>query len=275
MSKSKKISFISAFHFYKLFFRTALFVTVLVFYIIGKIENENTVIGGIEKHPLILVFVWVVFFVEMIFRFFPSPLESMGCQKQFSKNYKPTGNALTPKSTAKSTFFVLFSWLLLNSVIGILYFTSLIDKGILILISLFYSVADMICILFFCPFQTWFMKNKCCGSCRIYNWDYPMMFTPLVFIPNIFTWSIFGVSLLLVFVWELSIKIHPERFSECTNASLSCAECKEKLCHHKKQLRSFIKKNNELFITKSNAIIEKTKKKISGKSNNKDNNDKK
>ncbi len=265
MSKLKKISLISAFHFYKLFFRTALFITVLVFYIIGRVENSGEIIGGIEKYNWILGFVWIVFFVEMVFRFFPSRFESMGCQKQFRKNYKPTSNAVPAKGSSKSTFLVLLSWILLNTVIAILYFSGFIDKGILILISLFYSVADMICILFFCPFQTWFMKNKCCGSCRIYNWDYAMMFTPLALIKNPFTWSIFGVSLFLAFVWELSLRIHPERFSEQTNKSLSCAECPEKLCQHKSQLRSFLRKNSEIFMVKSTTIIKKTKEKLRSK----------
>lgn len=39
---------------------------------------------------------------------------------------------------------------------------------------------------------------------------------------------------------------HPERFSIWTNAGMSCRTCKEKLCHHKKQLQGFWKKNKEL-----------------------------
>ncbi len=199
----------------------------------------------------------------MIFRFFPSPFESMGCQKQFARNYKPTGETPSRPNTWRSTLAVFVCWVALNSVIGLLYFLGVFDKGILILTTLFYSVCDMICILFFCPFQTWFMKNKCCGSCRIYNWDYPMMFTPLVFIPNVFTWSIFGVSIILVLVWEMLLRVHPERFYERTNACLSCGECREKLCHHKKQLRHFLKKNRKLLIQKWNLTIEKTKSKLS------------
>jgi len=39
---------------------------------------------------------------------------------------------------------------------------------------------------------------------------------------------------------------HPEYFTEKTNHSLSCAECQEKLCHHKTQLRTFWKKQKEV-----------------------------
>ena len=38
----------------------------------------------------------------------------------------------------------------------------------------------VICILFYCPFQMWFLKNRCCVNCRIYNWDYAFLFTPFL-----------------------------------------------------------------------------------------------
>ena len=77
-----------------------------------------------------------------------------------------------------------------------------------------------------------------------------MMFTPLVFIPDVFTWSLFGVALLLLLVFEIAQLCHPERFSEASNACLSCEKCEEKLCHHKRQLRRFIQKNKHLFFKK-------------------------
>ena len=110
------------------------------------------------------------------------------------------------------------------------------------LISLAYGVCDMICILFFCPFQTWILKNRCCGVCRIYNWDYAMMFTPFVFIPNAYTWSLLIMSLVLLARWEITLHMHPEWFSDRTNANAQCRNCKEKLCQHKKQLKSFWEK---------------------------------
>ena len=116
----------------------------------------------------------------------------------------------------------------------------------MIILALFYSVCDMICILFFCPFQTWIMKNRCCVSCRIYNWDYAMMFTPVVFIKNPFTISLFVVAALLLLEWEILYRKFPERFCINTNKTLSCANCKEKLCKHKKQLRNFVKKIAEM-----------------------------
>lgn len=261
MAKKMKLSTISVLHYFKLVFRSVLFLAALIAYSISRAQGDLRPFGAVQSRPLILAVIWWVFVLEMVLRFFPSKLESMGCQKQFSRNYIPIdGDA--PKSTWRSTLAVAVAWLLLNAAIGAIYFLGWIDAGILILISLAYSVCDMICILFFCPFQTWFMKNKCCGSCRIYNWDYAMMFTPLVFIPDVFTWSILAIALLLLAVWEISFRVHPERFSETTNACLSCANCKEKLCHHKKQLRHFLKKNKDTLLLKGNTVIEKAKKKF-------------
>ena len=56
-------------------------------------------------------------------------------------------------------------------------------------------------------------------------------------------WSLAAMSLLLLAKWEYMVRRYPHRFSETTNRCLSCGKCEEKLCHHKKQLHSFWKKN--------------------------------
>ncbi len=238
----QKLSLISTLHYLKLLYRAALFLVAAIVYCIGRIRNSGELFQGFENEYWLLGIIWIVYAAEMACRFFPSRLESMGCQKQFAHNYKPTGQKDPQLQSWKCTFAVAAAWLCLNGIIGILYGTGLLDKGILVLISLAYGVCDMICILFFCPFQTWFMKNRCCNVCRIYNWDFAMMFTPFVFIPHPFTWSLLVLSLLLLLRWEITVHRHPERFSDHTNACVSCRNCEEKLCHHKKQLRQFIGK---------------------------------
>ena len=241
MKKRKIFSTISILHYYKLVFRSLLLIAAVVLYIVNRIHGSETLFGGVENRQWLLTVIWLVFALEMLLRFFPSKLESMGCQKIFPRNYLPV--TPPPKklpSTWKSTAAVAAAWLGLNSIFGVLHLTGILDGGIMLLISLFYSVCDMICILFFCPFQTWFMKNKCCGSCRIYNWDYAMMFTPLIFVSSPFAWTLFGLGLLLLIEWEVAYQLRPERFYECANESLACRNCPEKLCHHKKQLRSFL-----------------------------------
>lgn len=227
-------------HFIKLVLRFAFFVCATLLYISAKLQNASGAFGGYEKSPPLLALIWCVYAIEMAFRFFPSRLESPGCQKQFEKSFKPTGEKVPELQSWKRTLSVALSWLILNAAIGALYYTHVIDAGILVLISLAYGVCDMICILFFCPFQTWFMKNRCCTECRIYNWDFAMMFTPFLFIPHWYTYSLLLMSLMLLFRWEMTYRLHPERFSEKTNACISCKNCTEKLCKHKKHIRQFI-----------------------------------
>lgn len=241
--KDKRISAISAMHYGKLGFRSLLLVMAAILYIRDRVNPGFTLRVEEARYSVILMVIWIVYAVEMVFRLFPSKIESLGCQKQFAHNYLPVENGALPdqKQIRRSTLAVAASWIALNSVFGVLYFTGVIGWGLLLLLSQAYAVCDMICILFFCPFQTWFMKNKCCGSCRIYNWDYAMMFTPLVFVPAVYTWSLLGLGLLLLAYWEIMYARHPERFFESTNQSLRCANCPEKLCHHKKQLQRFLK----------------------------------
>ena len=246
------------YHYCKLVFRSILFLAALIQYLMYRLTDAYNTVFSSEKLPWILWVIWTIFVVEMIFRFFPSSIESTGCQKQFKKNFRPVSSCKeTPKLQSKrSTLAVTAAWVGLNSIIGILYFTGMIDAGILFLISLAYSVCDMICILFFCPFQTWFMKNKCCTSCRIYNWDYAMMFTPLLFVWSFFTTTLVLISVIILIKWEILVHRHPERFLESHNACLSCGNCKEKLCHHKKQLRGFLKKNRAILQLGGNVLFQ-------------------
>ncbi len=245
MAKRKlHLSKISLLHCWKLVFRSALFLLSSLIYICERVQafQTDTTFLGFLSHPYILAFIWIVFAIEILLRFFPSKFESMGCQKVFKRNYRPAQPPRAHRDDNAATWAVLFAWLGLNGAIAALYFTHIIDTGILILISLAYSVCDMICILFFCPFQTWFLKNKCCGTCRIYNWDFAMMFTPLALVPSFYTWSLLGLGLALVIHWEVVHCRHPERFYEECNDSLSCANCEERLCAHKKQLRQLHQK---------------------------------
>ena len=186
--------------------------------------------------PAILYVVWAVFVLEMVMRFFPSRYESPGCQKQFARNYIKSGSTDIVIPDNNSTVLVALAWIVFNGIFGALHMAGVLDDGIMILLCGVYSVCDIICILFFCPFQTWFLKNKCCSACRIYNWDYAMMFTPLFFVRRAYSWSLLALSVALLVRWEITFFRHPERFSENTNAYLHCKNCTEKLCTHKKQL---------------------------------------
>ena len=239
-----KLSKTSVLHLVKLFLRVGLFLVAFISYIVCRINGGCIFSEYSDIMPWILAVIWIFYAVEMALRFFPADIESPGCQKQFKKNFIPTDENVPVLQSWQRTLIMALAWFGLNAIFGILYFTGVIDAGMLILVSLAYGVGDMICIFFFfCPFQSWLMKNRCCTDCRIYNWDYAMMFTPYVFIPHPYTWSLLAMSLVILIRWEITYRRHPERFSERTNAGLACKNCTEKLCKRKKQLMSFIKNN--------------------------------
>ena len=113
--------------------------------------------------------------------------------------------------------------------IGILYYFNIINEIWLFMFSTLFYVCDLICVLIWCPFRL-IMKNKCCTTCRIFNWDHLMMFSPLIFCGGFFAISLVVTAFLAWLVWELCILIYPERFSEMTNVALRCSNCTDKLC---------------------------------------------
>ena len=203
----KKIGHLSRlyiYHYLKLAFRIVLFITALALYVIGRANSSALPFGEAGSNPVFWGLLWLFFVSGMVLRIFPSKVETIGCQKQLKRNFIPTDEKKPRLTSWKGTFSLAVCWIALNLVFGILYLTDVFDAGILMLISLAYSVCDIVCILFYCPLRDLFLKNKCCADCRIYNWDYAMMFTPFIFIPHPYTWSLLGLSLVLLAVWVKS-----------------------------------------------------------------------
>ncbi len=245
MKNRKRISDVSTIHYIRLIYRSALFIMLLISYVRFRLFSEATVLETVEKMPAIIYVTWAVFVIEMTMRFFPSKYESPGCQKQFARNYIKSGCTEISIPDNNATVLVALIWIVFNGIFGAFYMAGILDDGIMILLCSAYSICDIICILFFCPFQTWFLKNKCCSTCRIYNWDYAMMFTPLFFVRKSYAWSLLALSVALLVRWEITFYLHPERFSEKTNDYLQCRNCSEKLCSHKKQLHLLWKQIEE------------------------------
>ena len=233
MSSATAISPVFALHYVKLVFRSLLFVFFGALWIFDDLEL-------LEDMTWLWTVIWLLLFGGILLRFFPSRLESGGAQKQMACTYIPKNReGVPPVQNTRALIVMLLVWLVPSAIIALLYFTGVIGNAFLLLLTSFLSVLDVICILFFCPFQTWILKNRCCTTCRIYNWDYVMMLTPAFFIPSVYTYTLFAAAVALFIQWEVSYARHPERFYSETNACLDCSHCEEKLCMHKRQLRSF------------------------------------
>ncbi len=244
-----KWSHMSRSHLFKLIYRSVLFLSALIYYVAclstgkGEYGQDKDVlfVSFGQGVPVFLIIMTVVFISEMVLRLFPTKHEAIGNQKIFKVNYIPTPNAQKAKPRKQHplrTLLVISAWIALNIVLGGLNLAGIIADDIMVLICLAYSICDLICIMFFCPFQAWMMKNKCCTTCRIYNWDYIMMFTPFLFLvfkpAPVFHYVMLGGALVVLLLWEISYIRHPERFTENTNDRLSCKSCNEKLCRHNK-----------------------------------------
>ena len=223
-------------YFMRLFIRVVIFIVCLImcfepqFYNI--LEGKNFFD---EFH--ILHILWLIWVFDMILQIVPIKNRvALGSQKLFSNRFQPISKKINyealknyVKKTTASAYKVFIIWGLLIATIGLLYYFNFLNKIWLFMFSVFFYVCDLICVLIWCPFRL-IMKNKCCTTCRIFNWDHLMMFTPLIFCGGFFSISLVVISFLAWLVWELCVLLYPERFSEMTNIALRCSNCTDKLC---------------------------------------------
>lgn len=226
----------------KFIFRLSVFIGVFIFYITNKqtmyeLMNQSIWMGITPLHVL-----WLAFMGIMLLHIFPTEKLTMALRKSERENYieyKDYQELDLLKFVQEQNiraWKVMLIWLSFNAVFGLLYLLKIIDNADLLMLTVFYFLSDYICILFYCPFQTFLMKNKCCINCRIYDWGHFMMFTPMLFIKNFFSWSLFFTSIVVLIRWEVVYAKHPERFWSGSNTTLQCANCKDKTCQIKKKV---------------------------------------
>ena len=226
----------------KLALRVAIVIVVLFLYFFHRDWMREFLTAEILHSFNILHIFWGLFMLIMLMHLFPSKFRSMGLLKMQEAHYVPVENYSEfdllkyVQKQNQAAWMVLLVWLFLNGFWALLYLIGIITEAELLLLSTLYFLCDYICILFFCPFQSKIMHNKCCVNCRIYDWGHFMMFTPMLFIKNFFSWSLFFMSLVVLIRWEIVYASHPERFWEGSNKTLQCVNCKDKTCQMKEKL---------------------------------------
>lgn len=193
--------------------------------------------GNFFRKFSILHVLWLIWVLDMIQQLVPVKKHiALGSQKLFPQRFKPVREKVNLQSlkkyivsTTKAAYKVFILWAVVVAAIGALYLCGVIDRMFLFMFTVFFYVCDLICVLVWCPFRL-MMKNKCCTTCRIFNWDHLMMFSPLVFMGGFFSVSLFVLSLLVWCLWEACVLIFPERFWEFSNEALKCSNCTDKLC---------------------------------------------
>lgn len=180
---------------------------------------------------------WGIWVIDMILQLIPVRAHiSIGSQKVFAQRFRPIRKKVNTAalkhyilSTTQAAYRVFLLWATLIGLIGILFFTGTINRIALFMITVFFYVCDLICVLIWCPFRL-ILKNRCCTTCRIFNWDHLMMFSPMIFIGGFFSLSLVALALIVWLTWEGCVMLFPERFWEFSNEALQCASCTDKLC---------------------------------------------
>lgn len=230
------------FYLFKFACRIAIFLCVLFFYIKDRDLMESLMTKPFWHEFTLIHLIWLVFMGIMLLHLIPNNRLSMAWKKAKETEYRPVENyselellRFIQKQNL-GAWKVMLVWLCFNAIWGALYLFGILTSSDLLMLTVFYFLCDYICILLFCPFQKVFMKNKCCINCRIYDWGHFMMFTPMLFIKNFYSWSLFFTSLVVLIHWEISYAKHPERFWEGSNKTLQCRNCKERTCQIKRKL---------------------------------------
>jgi len=221
----------------RLVLRSLIFVAFVLLFIF-KPEFFSVLEGGrffTEISPLHLL--WVLWMFDMLCQLVPVWKKlPVGSGKLFRGRFRPFKETVNYPAlrnhiiaATRAAYKVFFLWVGLLAVIAALYYTRVIGKEILFLISVCFYVCDLICVLIWCPFRL-IMKNRCCTTCRIFNWDHLMMMSPMIFMGGFYSVSLSLVAVAAFLAWELCIRMYPERFWEQSNAALQCCECTDKLC---------------------------------------------
>ena len=175
---------------------------------------------------------FVLFFIDSLMIIVPELNKETFSGKHIKKFFKeyPRYNINKVKSLKQREDLVAFLIFLIYfggiTLIGLLFLhNDWFELKYLYLVFLFINLSDYICILIWCPFQQLFLKNKCCNTCRISNWDRLMKFALLLFIPNFYTISIFIMGLIVFLSWEYSRVTSPQYFYSTSNETLRCSNC--------------------------------------------------
>ena len=226
----------------RLVMRCIILLSVILLYIFRPNDFAVAKDFNFIKQFSPLHIVWALWMTDMVLQLCKVPKYwPLGSQKFWRHRFLPdlTGVNLDTlikyvKKCKKNVIEIAIAWIALVSIIDTLYFLQVISYQIVIIISTVFYVCDLICVIVWCPFKTFFMHNKCCTTCRIFNWDHAMMFLPLIVIPGIWTWTLVAMSFIILAVWEITFAFHPERFTEYTNCALRCQNCPDVLCGRRK-----------------------------------------
>ncbi len=179
---------------------------------------------------------WLLTVLILVKRFIPRLNRKITLGKIYKSNFSQAGEENEAKQkrlrdyTRKMDSGALRSaayWTALVLTIGFWRLAGLLDNVWIFVVVWFFVFMDQFCITVWCPFKA-IIQHKCCNACRINNWGYLMAFSPMIYMPSFWTYSILLLSAAALAQWEYLFRKHPERFYELYNANLMCKNCLKK-----------------------------------------------
>lgn len=211
----------------KLWLRVSVFAAVLLWLCIRPDQGNNPVRSPVRGYHLL----WGIGMLEMVLVFFPGIAPGASCGRVYGRHHIPAHHDparlhTQARRSNRRLWGVMALWMLCLGCLGSALWLKLIERAHIVFAAVTCALLDQLFVNIGCPLQAWIMKNKCCTTCRIYSWGFAMMFSPLLFIPSFWTYSMVAVAAFILARWEIAYARHPERFFEMSNKALRCSRCK-------------------------------------------------
>ncbi len=182
--------------------------------------------------------VWAIFVIDILVVMIPRLAKHTPSGKHLAKYFKekeyhPQALLNYVKKMNVRAIITFSLYILLLMAVGVLYFDKVINRNHIFLIVITLNFIDYFSINTWCIFHKVFIRNRCCNTCRIYNWDHFLKFGPFIFIWEFRTLSLFFLGVIALIQWEICYALYPERFIDISNENLTCSQC-EIECRFKK-----------------------------------------
>ncbi len=209
--------------------RTVVFASAVIISLAGKefaaVVFNYQVVGNVRVFHLL----WVLLMFEMALALIPGLNHFIGRGKIFKLNYIHLKHDITEllsytKKFDRRAILAALVWAVALILIGLLR----LDSYWVVMSAFLFYFLDQLFVNLWCPFQNWIVHNRCCATCRIYSWGFPIIVSPLIYLKSFWSYSLVAMGALLLFQWELLHYKYPERFSELSNAALACKYCNDR-----------------------------------------------
>ncbi len=217
--------------------RTLVFIACVVLYFVYPQFFDPVPGFAFFKSFSVCHLLWLLWVFEILTPLISAKgMISMGALKYAKRVYIPNGKIdpkrlfVFAKKSTKDSLKVFGVWCLFMLLLLAGFCFDVLNSKEFILVAAFLNVVDLVFVLYWCPLRVWFMKNRCCTTCRIFNWDHILIYSALFFVPGFFGYSLVALAIMEFLIWEICFFLHPERFWEGSNSSLRCANCTDKIC---------------------------------------------